>query len=89
MKPMSNLETMALSMIGWLAREPERLAGFMEETGYDEVALKAEIGSEALHLAVLEYLLADESLLLQYCAETGTPPEAPGEVWRRAQRMDW
>ena len=86
---MSNLEELALSMIGWLAREPERLSRFMAETGYDAPSLKAELDSPALHLAVVEYLLADESQLLQFCAETGTPPEVPGEAWRRAQRRDW
>ena len=85
---MSNLERMALAMIGWLAREPERLARFMAETGYDERTLKAELASAAA-LAAMEYLLADESLLLQFCAETGTPPEEPRRLWQRAQGMDW
>ena len=83
------MEQLALAMIGWLARDPERLSRFMAETGYDAPSLKTELESPALQLAVVEYLLADESLLLQFCAETGTPPEAPRAAWQRAQRMDW
>ena len=86
---MSNLEEMALAMVGWLAREPERLARFMAETGYAAETLKEELASPALHMAVMEYLLADESLLLQFCAESGTPPELPARLWQREQRRDW
>ena len=86
---MSNAESLPLLIIGWLAREPERLARFMAETGYDEAALKNELDSPALHMAALEFLLADESLLLHFCAETETPPEAPGQLWQRINRQDW
>ena len=71
-------------MLAWLAREPERLARFCLATGYDEETLKRDLGGEALALAVMEYVLADESLLLQFCAETGTPPEEPLRTWQKA-----
>ncbi len=82
---MSDTSYMGTIMLAWLSRDPERLARLCRETGYDAQTLKAEAGGEALSLAVLEYMLADESLLLQFCAETHTPPEEPLRIWRRAQ----
>ena len=72
-------------MLAWLAQEPERLARFCLATGYDEKTLRRDLGGRALGLAVLEYMLADESLLLQFCAETGTSPEEPMRIWQQAQ----
>ena len=73
-------------MLAWLAREPERLRRFCLLTGYDEGALKDDLGGVVLALAVMEHMLADESLLMQFCAETGTSPQEPLRIWQRAQK---
>ncbi len=72
-------------MLTWLAQEPERLAAFCDATGYTLDSLKSSIGEPETALAALEYLLADESLLLHFCTETGTPPGAPLQAWQRWQ----
>ncbi len=82
---MSDISELGAVMLAWLAREPERLRRFCMATGYDEASLKEDLGGEALGLAVMEHVLGDESLLMQFCAETGTPPEQPMRVWQRTQ----
>ncbi len=76
-------EELVDDMLLWLAREPRRLAGFLRATGYTPRSLREEADGMALRLAVLEFLMNDESLLLQFCAETDTPPETAAILWRR------
>ena len=81
----TDISVIGLQMLTWLAREPERLAAFCETTGYTVDSLKSAIAEPETALAAVEYLLGDESLLLHFCAETGTPPEAPLRLWQRWQ----
>ena len=78
-------DILGLQMLAWLAKEPERLVAFCETTGFSPDSLKAALDEPAAAMAALEYLLGNESLLLQFCAETGTPPEEPLRLWQRWQ----
>jgi len=82
----SAVHDLATDMLLWLAREPERLGAFLALTGFAADELRTALGDDTragpVQLAVLEYLLGDESLLLQFCAETDTPPELPARLWR-------
>ena len=81
----TDISVLGLQMLAWLAKEPERLAAFCDATGYTVDSLKSSIAGPEVALAALEYLLGDESLLLQFCAETGTPPDLPLRLWQRWQ----
>ena len=74
---------LAAQMLLWLARAPERLQAFMRATGADARTILDEAESPWLHMAVLDFLLADEALLMQFCAETGTDPQLPARIWNR------
>jgi len=76
---------LALTMLEWLARDAARLERFMALTGYTPETLQRDAASKAGQLAVLEHMMSDEPLLLQFCADTGTRPEDCAATWRRLQ----
>lgn len=81
----TDISDLGLDILTWLAKEPQRLAAFCEATGFTVDSLTSSIAEPETALAALEYLLSDESLLLHFCTETGTPPESPLRLWQRWQ----
>lgn len=71
-------EYLAAQVLGWLATQPDRIGAFMAAGGMDPAALRAQIGEPGLMLAVLEFLLSDEAMLLECCAALQIAPEEPG-----------
>lgn len=68
-------EAIAAQALGFLAGEPQRLAGFLALAGMDVPELRARAADPDLLAAVLDYLVRDESQLLVFAAEAGLPPE--------------
>ena len=69
-------ETLALQGLTFLASDGQRLARFLELTGIGPPELRSWAETPRLQIAVLEHLLADESLLLVFASEAGCAPEA-------------
>ncbi|WP_072390481.1 DUF3572 domain-containing protein [Hyphomicrobium sp. CS1GBMeth3] len=69
-------ETMALAGLAFLAEDGARLGRFLALTGIEPDQLRAVAGAPETLLAVLDYLLGDESLLLVFTASKGIAPEA-------------
>ena len=69
-------EILALEGLGWLAGQEEGLDRFLAISGLDPASLRAAAGSPGTGLAVVEFLLANEPLLLAFCEATGTSPQA-------------
>ena len=67
-------EILALEGLGWLAGNEDGLARFLSLSGLDEAALRAQAGSPDMHVAVLDFLLAHEDLLLQFCESAAIQP---------------
>ena len=70
-------EALALQGLTFLASDATRLTRFLTLTGIEPSELRGWDGNPGIQAAVLDHLLADESLLLVFAAETGT---APGDV---------
>ncbi|MBL8883416.1 MAG: DUF3572 domain-containing protein [Hyphomicrobium sp.] len=68
-------DTLALQGLTFIAADPQRLVRFLSLTGLTPQDLKKWGQDPTLAVAVLEYLLADESLLLVFTAEKGIRPE--------------
>lgn len=68
-------ETLALSALAFLADDAERLGRFLAETGIGPDTLMRQAGTPATMAAVLDHILADESLLLVFAAGAGLKPE--------------
>lgn len=60
----------------FLAEEKPRFLRFLELTGFDPAVIRAQAASPDLLAAVLDHLLADESLLLVFAAQTRLPPDS-------------
>jgi len=77
-------ETGARALL-FLARDEQRLARFLNESGLDPATLQREAHAPHMLSAVLAHLLGDESLLLVFTAETGLDPVA---VTRAQMQLD-
>lgn len=67
---------LALSGLAFLAGEEARLGRFLALTGIGPDQLRAAADAPETLVAVLDYLLADESLLLVFASSCSIPPEA-------------
>lgn len=73
-------ETLALRALAFLAGEPERLGRFLALTGIGPDRLRAAAGTPETLAAVLDYLLADESLLLTFTSGADVKPYSVGHA---------
>jgi hypothetical protein len=63
-------------VLTYVAGDEAALARLMSETGIEAGNLKARAGEPALLGAVLDFLFADETLLMDFCKAEGVPPGA-------------
>lgn len=71
-----NAQILALRALAWLAAEEDRIGPFLAHSGVAPGALGAQAGDAEFLAAVVDYLLADEGMLLAFAAEAGEKPEA-------------
>jgi hypothetical protein len=69
-------ENFAISALGHIAADDERLQRFLAVTGIDPANLRAEAGKPGFVSGVLDYLCSDEALLVGFAAEQGVSPES-------------
>jgi hypothetical protein len=74
--------TISLRVLAFLAEDGHRLQRFLNLTGIAPSALAALATEAHLHAAVLEYLLADEPLLFEFCSKEGADPSLPARALR-------
>ncbi len=71
-------EEIGLAALLFLTEDADRLGRFLGETGLSPGELKRTAGSAEGLVAVLDYLLADESLLMVFAAGAGLEPAEIG-----------
>jgi hypothetical protein len=76
-------EIIGLKVLGFLAAEPERLQRFMDLSGLDVGAIRSRAGEPAFLGALLDHVLADQSLLLIFAEEHGLKPERIVQLRRK------
>lgn len=76
-------ETLALQAVTFLASDDERIVRFVATSGLDPASLKQSINDSAMLAGVLDYVLGDEMLVLEFAAFAGIDPEAPARARRR------
>ena len=67
-------ETLALSALSFLARDPDRIAAFLSQTGIAPDQIRDAADQPGFLKGVLDHLLADESLLLMFADDCGFEP---------------
>ena len=67
-------EILALQGLGWLAGDEDGLQRFLNLSGLDAGSLRASAGTPDMNVAVLDFLLAHEDLLLRFCETAAISP---------------
>jgi hypothetical protein len=70
-------QALALDALLYLASDQEQLAQFLAETGFDPAALRRTAKEPGFASAMLDYLCANESLLIAFATAQGIDPSAP------------
>jgi hypothetical protein len=73
---LDSAEDIAVQALAFLAAEPARLARFLGLTGLAAQDIRAQVNKPQFLAAVLEHVLADESLLLSFTANASIAPRA-------------
>jgi hypothetical protein len=68
-------EILALQALGWLAADPERIERFLALSGLDPATLRDVADSPDTQRAVLDFLLSDEAVLLDFCEMAQIAPK--------------
>lgn len=86
----ASAEAIGLKALAFLASEPARINRFLSLTGLDGSELRTSAGSAETLAAVLEFVLQDESMLLEFATNAAIPPTsiapahavlAGGDAW--------
>jgi hypothetical protein len=72
----SGAETLGLKALAFLAGSPEALDRFLSLSGIDADSLRQRAGEPECLAAVLEFILSNEELLTQFCADEDIDPRA-------------
>ncbi|MGD0144519.1 MAG: DUF3572 domain-containing protein [Rhizomicrobium sp.] len=67
-------ETIALKGLAYLAALPEDIARFLNISGIEAGELRARAGEPEFLAAVMDFLLADDTLLTGFCETEGLDP---------------
>lgn len=77
---MTVAESIALQALQYLLDDDKRKQTFLAVTGLDAVALAEGTTDQHFLAGILDYLLASENLLLDFCEQTALPPNLPGQA---------
>ncbi len=73
----SEAEALAIDALGWLAGQPEALSRFLAASGAGPAELRARAAEPAFLGFVMDFLLSEEPLLIEFCGDRSIPPETP------------
>ncbi|MFV2092596.1 MAG: DUF3572 domain-containing protein [Hyphomicrobiales bacterium] len=72
--------TIAAQVLRFLAGDPERLARFCSTTGMQIETIANCAGEVAFLSGVLDHLLTDETMVLEFCEIMSLPPQSPARA---------
>lgn len=75
--PREQAEHLAVAALGWIAGQPDLAGAFLGATGASADDLRARAGDPDFLGFVLDFLLADEPALLDFCKDEGLTPDRP------------
>jgi hypothetical protein len=82
-KSQYDMKTLSDLCLGHLAENPEELARFLDYAGYTPQGLRNALNSAQLTRGLIEYVAANESVMLSLCANAGIKPEQFMAVWHK------
>lgn len=69
-------EILALEALAWLAGQPDAMERFLASSGLTASDLRQAAGDRGLLASLLDFLLTNEPLLLDFCQNTSTAPQS-------------
>jgi Protein of unknown function (DUF3572) len=78
--------SLAVSALTFIAADPDRLSRFLGITGLGPHNLRTSAADPAFLGSVLDYLVADEKLLVEFAADAGLKPEAVSRAHEALRR---
>src|SRR5438445_10911201 len=75
-------EMLAIEALGFIAGEPESLSRFLALSGIGPATLRHAAADPAFLAGVLDFLLADEPLLIAFASHASVEPERIGRARR-------
>lgn len=79
---MADMSSIPLQFMTYLASNEDRLQAFCSTTGFGQNDLVANLQDPAFQGFLLDFALADESLLLAFCGDAGLAPETVAKLRR-------
>lgn len=76
MSRQESAHTLALQALAFVVSDPETAGGFLAQGGLSPDELAARAGDPDLLAAVMDFLLSEDRLVLDFAAAAGVPPEA-------------
>src|SRR5580704_19009804 len=73
--------SVAVSALAFIAADPDRLSRFLGMTGLGPDNLRTAAEDPAFLGSVLDYLVADEALLVEFAADARVKPEAVARAY--------
>ena len=73
----ASAEALAADVLGWLAQDDERLMAFLGVTGADVGDLRSRATEPDFLGFLVDFLLQDETALIDFCDTTNRPYDAP------------
>ena len=75
-------EALAVSALSFLAARPEALGRFLALSGIGPGTLRKSAADPGFLAGILDFLLGDEALLLEFAKDAGVPAERIGRARR-------
>lgn len=76
-------EVAALTVLAWLAEEPELLSRFLALSGLQMSQIPAMAQEPAFLGGILDFIMGNEPDLLRFSTATGVTPETIADAWHR------
>ncbi len=83
LKAFGNCETVAVTVLGWIAQEPDILARFLNLSGLNAAQIRLQSQDPAFLLGVLDFIMGHEPTLMACCDATQMKPEAVNRAWQQ------
>lgn len=87
--PVEAAESLAIQALAFLAEDAERLGRFLAVTGIGPEEIRATASETNLLAGILDYLAADEPLLIEFAAHAGVDPADVARAWALLGRGSW
>ncbi|WP_019905552.1 DUF3572 domain-containing protein [Methylobacterium sp. 77] len=82
-RPDDAAERLAISVLGWLVEDTDRLLPFMAASGLTPDTLRESANDPAFLSAVLDHVMGDEAVLVACANALDVKPERIAAAWRR------